>query len=326
MIATARAHTNIALVKYWGKRDERLFLPTNSSLSLTLDGLFTTTTVDFQAGLEADRFVLDGREVEGSDCRKVSRFLDMVRSLAGLDRSAVVTSKNDVPTAAGLASSASGFAALAAAASWAAGLDLDPAALSRLARQGSGSASRSIFGGFAEWRMGEAPDGSDSHGVQVASADHWDVRMVVAALSLGRKDVASREGMRRTVETSALYPGWLATVKQDLAAVRRAIEGRDFEALGATAEANALRMHATTLGASPPFTYWQPATIALMQAVWDLRAGGVSAYFTIDAGPNVKVLCLPQDQAAVEAAIRAVPGVSAVIACGPGPGVRRLDP
>lgn len=326
MIATARAHTNIALVKYWGKRDERLFLPTNSSLSLTLDGLFTTTTVDFQAGLEADRFVLDGREVEGSDRQKVSRFLDMVRSLAGLDRFAVVTSKNDVPTAAGLASSASGFAALAAAAAWAAGLDLDPAALSRLARQGSGSASRSIFGGFAEWQMGESPDGSDSHGVQVAPADHWDVRMVVAALSLGRKDVASREGMRRTVETSALYPGWLATVKQDLAAVRQAIEGRDFEALGATAEANALRMHATTLGASPPFTYWQPATIALMQAVWDLRAGGVSAYFTIDAGPNVKVLCLPQDQAAVEAAIRAVPGVSAVIACGPGPGVRRLDP
>lgn len=326
MIATARAHTNIALVKYWGKRDERLFLPTNSSLSLTLDGLFTTTTVDFQAGLEADRFVLDDREVEGSDRQKVSRFLDMVRTLAGLDRFAVVTSKNDVPTAAGLASSASGFAALAAAASWAAGLDLDPAALSRLARQGSGSASRSIFGGFAEWQMGEAPDGSDSHGVQVAPAEHWDVRMVVAALSLGRKDVASREGMRRTVETSALYPGWLATVKQDLAAVRRAIEGREFEALGATAEANALRMHATTLGASPPFTYWQPATIALMQAVWDLRAGGVSAYFTIDAGPNVKVLCLPQDQAAVEAAIRAVPGVSAVIACGPGPGVRRLDP
>jgi diphosphomevalonate decarboxylase len=230
-----------------------------------------------------------------------------------------------VPTAAGLASSASGFAALAAAASRAAGLDLDETALSRLARQGSGSACRSIFGGFVTWRKGDRPDGLDSHGVPLAPADHWPLRMLVTVLEDAPKPIKSRDGMRETVRTSPFYPGWLATVGADVAAAESAIARRDFTALGTVAEANALKMHATMLGAQPPFTYWQPATLALVHAVWALRAGGVEAYFTMDAGPNVKVLCRPEDEPAVAAALKAEPGVRALVSCGPGPGVAYME-
>ena len=323
--ATARAHSNIALVKYWGKRDEALHLPTNGSLSLTLDGLYTTTTVAFEAGLSADVFVRDGAVRTGGEAARVTRFLDLVRARAGFDTCARVTSRNDVPTAAGLASSASGFAALAAAASRAAGLELTPAELSALARRGSGSASRSIFGGFAEWRKGERPDGLDSHGVPLAPQGHWEVRMVVTLLSAAPKSRSSRDGMRETVKTSPFYPGWLATVEGDLAAARQAIAARDLEALGTVAERSALKMHATMLGAQPPFTYWQPATLAVMHAVWALREAGVPAWITIDAGPNVKVLTDAAHQPAVEDALRAVAGVEGLVACGPGPGVAWLD-
>lgn len=319
--ACARAHSNIALVKYWGKRDETLFLPTNGSLSLTLDGLFTTTRVRFEPGLAADVFVLNGHREDGA---KVSAFLDLVRAQAGLTDRARVESRNDVPTAAGLASSASGFAALAAAASWAAGLDLPDAELSALARRGSGSASRSIFGGFAEWKRGTLADGTDSHGVSLAPPEHWDLRMIVTLLSAAPKAVSSRAGMKATVKTSPFYPGWLATVERDLATCRTAIAARDLAALGEAAESSALKMHATMLGARPPFTYFQPASIAVMHAVWGLREQGVPAWLTMDAGPNVKVLTTPEAQQAVEAMLRTVPGVLDLIACGPGPGVRRL--
>ena len=324
--ATARAHSNIALVKYWGKRDEALHLPTNGSLSLTLDGLYSTTTVAFEAGLAADAYVRDGAVREGDEAAKASRFLDLVRAEAGIATRARVTTRNDVPTAAGLASSASGFAALAAAATRAAGLDLAPEALSALARRGSGSASRSIFGGFAEWRKGDRPDGTDSHAVPVAPQAHWpEVRMAVTILSAAPKAVSSRAGMTSTARTSPFYPGWLATVDQDLAEARAAIAAKDLEHLGTVAERSALKMHATMLGAQPPFTYWQPATVAVMHAVWALRAQGVPAWVTIDAGPNVKVLTAAAHLPAVEAALRAVAGVTDLVTCGPGPGVAWLD-
>ena len=323
--ATARAHANIALVKYWGKRDERLFLPTNGSLSLTLDGLYTTTSVRFEPGLAADVLVRDGAERPGEETARVTRLLDLVRAEAGLGARARVVTRNDVPTAAGLASSASGFAALAAAASRAAGLALDDAALSRLARQGSGSACRSIFGGFAEWRRGTRPDGLDSHGVPLAGQDHWGLRMVVTLLTAAPKARSSRDGMRDTVRSSPFYPGWLATAEADLLAAREAIAARDLEALGDVAERSALKMHATMLGAQPPFTYWLPATLAVMHEVWRLRRAGLPAWLTIDAGPNVKVLTLPGHVDALRSALAAVPGVTGTLACGPGPGVTWLD-
>src|SRR5581483_1412698 len=191
----------------------------------------------------------------------------------------------------------------------AAGLVLDPAALSALARRGSGSAARSVFGGFVEWRRGERPDGSDS----------VDVRVVVAVTSTQAKPVSSREGMARAA-TSPFYPAWVEAVEADLAAARAAVRARDLEALGLVAERNALAMHAVGLAAQPPLLYWRAATVECMHRVWALRAEGVRAYCTIDAGPQVKVLCAPADAASVSAALAAVPGVERVLTCAPGRG------
>lgn len=316
-MTTVRAHANIALVKYWGKRDEALFLPANGSLSLTLDGLYTTTSVEY-GDFAADRLVLDGVEQGGDALAKVSRFVDKVRPQGAR---VLVESQNHVPTAAGLASSASAFAALAVAASRAAGLALSPEELSRLARQGSGSACRSIWGGFVEWRRGSRADGMDSHGVPIAPQDHWDVRMLVAVLQKAPKAVSSREGMKRTVKTSPFYPGWLASVDQDLATARNAIQARDLGALGTVMEASALKMHATMLAAKPPFTYLRPASLSAIQAVWDARAEGLEGYLTMDAGPNVKVLCAARDAEAWQRRLAALPEVVEVLCCAPGPGV-----
>jgi diphosphomevalonate decarboxylase len=321
---TARAHANIALVKYWGKRDEERFLPANGSLSLTLDGLYTTTTVEL--GVEKqDRFLLNGEEMEGEALAKVSRFLDLAAQPLAKRPSARVTSVNQVPTAAGLASSASAFAALAAAGTAAMGFQLDLPALSRLARQGSGSACRSVFGGFVEWVKGELPDGEDSLGVPIAPKDHWDVRMVVAVLAKMPKAVSSREGMRRTVATSPFFAGWLASVDSDLAAAKVAISTRDLHALGAVMESSAFKMHATTMGARPPFTYLAPATWHVIESIWAWRAAGLAAYVTMDAGPNVKALCSATDADCLASMLQKLPEVVEVIICAPGPGITWLS-
>src|SRR5207249_6438211 len=215
--STARANVNVALVKYWGKRDPALNLPATGSISLTLDGLGVEAAVDFGAG-EADHVVIDGVDAAGEEAKRVVRFLDLVRA-AARRREAKVVLRSTVPRGIGLASSAAAFAALALAASRAAGLTLDPSALSALARRGSGSAARSIFGGFVEWHRGERPDGVDSVAAPLAGPDEWDVRVVVAVVSSARKTVSSREGMEHAA-TSPLYPAWVAGVDADLAAAR----------------------------------------------------------------------------------------------------------
>ena len=320
--ATAKAHTNIALIKYWGKRDESLILPMNNSLSLTLDGFYTTTKVTFNEALSNDVFVLDDKTISGEAYRRVTEYMDMIRNYAGKPNLyAEIHSINAVPTAAGFASSASGFAALAAAATRALGLDLSEQELSRLTRQGSGSACRSIYGGFAEWQEGIESDGSDSYAVQVAPKDHWDIRVAAVVLSATMKDVSSRVGMKRTVDTSVFYPGWIDGIPNDLKQIKEGIKDRDFEAVGQIAEANCLKMHATTLGANPPFTYWHDTTMAVMQTVQKMRDSGIPAYFTIDAGPNVKVLYLPENEEAVQKILRGTPGVTDVVLSRSGQGI-----
>lgn len=319
----ARAYTNIALIKYWGKKDEALILPMNNSLSLTLDAFYTETAVSFSSQLQADTFVLDGRLQEEKAVAKVSRFLDLVRQLAGTQLSARVESTNFVPTAAGLASSASGMAALAAACNQALDLNLSDSDLSRLARRGSGSACRSIFGGFAEWEQGQ--DDLTSFARPVAS-DHFEEELAMLFILINdkQKDVSSRDGMRQTVATSAFYPGWLQSTPEDLAALKAAISAKDFTALGSVTEANGLKMHATTLAAAPPFTYWSPQSLTAMDLVRDLRARGTECYFTMDAGPNVKVLCRRSDEAAVKEAFAAVFSPEQVITAHTGPGIQYL--
>jgi len=318
--ATAVAGTNIALVKYWGKRDAALNLPAAGSLSLTLEGLGTRTTVRFSDDLDADRLVLAGTPADPRATARVSAFLDRVRARASARARAEVVTANDMPTASGLASSASGFAALAVAATRAAGLALSPAELSELARLGSGSAARSIFGGLVEMARGERADGRDAVAAPVAGGDWPDLRLVVAVTSEGAKSVGSTEAMERTARTSPYYAAWLASVPGDLADARAAIAARDLPRLGAVAERSALRMHASALAADPGILYWNAATVAAMETVKALRARGCAAFFTIDAGPHVKVLCAYADAATVDQALLRTPGVLRTVVASPGRG------
>jgi diphosphomevalonate decarboxylase len=315
---TARANVNLALVKYWGKRDPVLNLPATGSISLTLDGLGVEARVAFGPG-EADRLEIDGTPVDGEEAARVGRFLDLVRARAERRERALVTTRSSVPLGIGLASSAAAFAALAVASTRAAGLDLTPPALSALARRGSGSAARSIFGGFVEWHRGELADGSDSFAEPLAGPEHWDVRIVVAVVSTARKPVSSRDGMQRAA-TSPFYPAWVAGAERDLATARAAIRARDLEALGMVAEHSALTMHAVGLASRPPLLYWRGATVDCLHRVWALRAGGTPAFASIDAGPQVKVLCAAGDASRVAGALREVTGVERIIACAPGRG------
>lgn len=322
---TVLAGTNIALVKYWGKRDVALNLPATGSLSLTLKELGTRTTVRFGSHLgPQDRVRMNGGDPDDATRSRIVDFLDLVRDRAGITARAEVVTENSVPTAAGLASSASGFAALAVAASQAAGLRLDPAHLSALARRGSGSAARSIFGGFVEMRPGVFSDGTDAAAAPIPEGDGWNVRLIVAVTSEGPKHIGSTEAMERTSRTSPFYRGWLDSVPPDLDDARAAIAEHDLHRLGTVAERSAVRMHATAMAAVPAIFYWTPATLAVMQAVRGLRDRGVGAYFTIDAGPHVKVLCEASDVDQVQATLAETPGVIRMLTTSPGRGARIL--
>ena len=324
--AVAVAGTNIALVKYWGKRTGAtagLNLPAVGSLSLTLDALTTRTEVRFDAALKSDRFYLGGREEEGEPRARVSRFLDLVRARAGLAARAEVRSHNNFPTAAGLASSASGFAALALAATSAAGLRLPGRELSQLARQGSGSAARSVLGGFVVLRRGERDDGDDCFAE--ALHDGPAVRMVIGVAGEGEKPTLSTDGMTHTASTSPLYAGWLASQPADLAAAEAAVARGDLAELGEIAERSCLTMHGSALAARPGILYWSGATVDGFHAVRALRRAGTAAWFTNDAGPHVKALCAPGDAARVAAALQAVPGIARTLICAPGEAARLVE-
>lgn len=320
---SAKAHTNIALIKYWGKSDEDLIIPMNNSLSLTLDAFYTETTVIFSEEFKADTFYLDSILQDASATTKISRFLDLVRKQADCPFFAEVKSYNHVPTAAGLASSASGSAALAAACNQALQLNLSDKDLSRLARRGSGSACRSIFPGFVEWQKGSSDETSFAEPVP-SSGWEEELAMIFILINDQEKDVSSRDGMRRTVETSAFYSGWLQTTPQDLASAKIAIHAQDFDKLGTITENNALKMHGTTLAAVPPFTYWSPDSLKAMSAVKKIRAAGLSCYFTMDAGPNVKVLCQKKDVAKIKAELANYFEKEQLITAFSGPGITYL--
>ncbi|MEZ4240892.1 MAG: diphosphomevalonate decarboxylase [Myxococcota bacterium] len=267
-------------------------------------------------GAEADEVVLDG---QARADRKVARVLDLLDPARPPCR---VVSDNDFPTGAGLASSASGFAALVVAAAAAAGRELPVDALSALARQGSGSACRSLHGGFVAWPLGERADGTDSVGVPVAPAEHWDLRLVVAVVSEGPKAVGSTEGMVRSRQTSPYWAAWVAMGPALCDEARQAVLARDLQRLGEAMETSTFAMHATMHTARPPLLYWHPQTVAALHAVQGLRAQGVGAWATMDAGPQVKVLCAPADAARVAEAL--APHVLRVDVHGPGGPARVL--
>ena len=321
--ARAIAHSNIALVKYWGKRtdvDPALNLPAVGSLSMTLDALWTQTEV---RPADADHFELDGVVLTASGAgTKVVAHLDRVWRLAGRTGPrprCSVTSTNHLPTAAGLASSASGFAALTVAAAAALELQADATVLSAWSRMGSGSAARSIWGGFVRLNRGQAPDGSDCLARPIRSAASWPLRLVVVQTTRGAKSIGSTEGMQRCRETSPYYGSWVETSEADLDGAQDALERRDLEALGAIVEHSAMKMHACMLATRPPIVYWKPATLAVLADVAAARAEGLPGYATMDAGPHVKVLCAPEHADALADRFRALPGVEQVTVSGVGP-------
>ncbi|MEI8205580.1 MAG: diphosphomevalonate decarboxylase [Kiritimatiellales bacterium] len=305
----AFAPSNIALCKYWGKRDAELNLPVNSSLSISLGKLGTHTVVKFAK--TTDKVFLNGKPAPKEFTARVSTYLNLFRAEGQFFE---VRTKNNIPTAAGLASSASGFAALIKALDQLFGWGFNPRELSMLARLGSGSASRSLYDGFVVWHAGARADGMDSYaeslsdawknkGVQAqpASNDWKNLRVGILEVSKIRKKTGSTDGMNRTSETSELYESWPAQAGCDFDELRTAIVAQDFTLLGETAENNALAMHATMLAAWPPLCYWKPQSVALMQKVWQAREDGLELYFTMDAGPNLKLLFLQENQAAVKA-------------------------
>ena len=318
--ATARAGANIALVKYWGKRDGRLNLPAAGSLSITLDALKTVTRVEADSTLNKDKFELDGR-AESSEA--ITAFLDLIRPDDG-PRCRVV-SRNNFPTGAGLASSASGFAALTVAAARLFSPNMERGDLSAIARRGSGSAARSLFGGFCLMEAGECDSGSDCRAYQLFEATHWPLEVVVAVTEVGPKAVSSRAGMNQTMKTSPYYPAWVESVSGDIDEACHAIETRDFDKLADVSEFSALKMHASALAARPGLLYWNAATLVCLEEIRGLRSKGVGVFFTVDAGPQVKAVCLPGDVDQVADALAAQPGVHQVLRSGLGAGAGLVD-
>lgn len=311
--ACAVAHANIALAKYWGKASVEQNLPAVPSLSLTLAPLRTITRVTFDPELAADQATLDGEPLSGRPLGRVAELLDRVRQRAGSPARARVESTNELPTAAGLASSASGFAALALAALRAAGLEPSLEAVSDLARASSASAARSVYGGWVALAAGART------AERVAGPDQLPVAMLVAVTARGPKAVGSTEGMLHTERTSPYYSAWVADAPRLFAEVRRAVLDRDLPALGAAMEQSALMMHASMLAARPTLCYFRPATLAVMERVQELRKAGTLAFYTMDAGPHVKVLTDLGSEAAVAEALADTPGVERVLHCRPGP-------
>ncbi len=297
-VAQSFAPSNIALCKYWGKRDRELNLPMNASLSVSLGALGSHTRI-MPSDNGVDQVFLNGQaqNMEQPFASKVIDFLNLFRR--DLEQPVIIRTENNIPTAAGLASSASGFAALMLAINDFYRFNLPKKTLSVFARMGSGSASRSIYDGFVEWHKGTRTDGMDSFAEQLDL--QWpDFRIALLKVSTGAKKVDSRAGMQRTLESAVLYQSWPQQANDDLVTIKRALNNHDFEQLGVAAENNALAMHATMIASWPPLLYWTAESVSAMHRVWELRASGVGVYLTMDAGPNLKLLFESGDQGAVE--------------------------
>lgn len=323
MQASVRTCANIALAKYWGKSDVALNLPAVPSISMTLSPMFTTTTVTLVPGLDRDELILGGKPALPKETARASDLLDRIRARAGVTLKARVESTNEFPTASGLASSASGFAALAAAATLACGLKLDLQQASADARQASASAARSLFGGYVELPAGTPGDAALA-ATQLAPASHWDLRIVVAVTAEGRKAVLSTDGMTHTRDTSPYYAAWVNAAPAITDQVRAGIVARNLEQVGPAMEHSTLSFHACAMAAAPAVIYMQPATLSALGTVRRLRDEHISVWATMDAGPHVKALCVAADAERVSQALLKTAGVLRTIIASPGPGVEIL--
>lgn len=313
--ATAQAAPNIAFIKYWGNRDNELRIPMNGSISMNLDGLFTQTSVSFQPSLPFDQLIINGHEIMGAGRDRVSYILGIIREMAGIHNSAEVMTENNFPSGAGIASSAAAFAALALAGSKAAGLNLSERDLSRLARRGSGSAARSIPGGFVEWQAGKSDE--DSFAFSIAGPTQWKIVDCVAIVSSVHKKTGSTEG-HSISQTSPLQAARVADAPRRMDLCRSAILNCDFDSFASIVELDSDMMHAVMMTSTPALHYWKPASLEVMNKVRQWRAEGIPACYTVDAGPNVHVICPESEAHMIDKKLREIPGVEDVLVARPG--------
>ena len=321
MQTVAVAHPNIALVKYWGKADVERNVPAVGSISITLDTLTTTTRVRFDPGLDGDRFILNGEPTSGGRAARVGICLDLFREHRPELPPVLVESENTFPTAAGLASSASGFAALATAVNGALDRPLPQPDVSEICRRCSGSSPRSLYGGFVELEV----DGDATEVRPILDRGEWPLEVVIAVTSTAGKHVGSSAGMELTRRSSPFYEAWVDGSTRDLDDAREAIAARDFDGLTAVAEASCLKMHAVAMAARPGLVYWNGVTLECLHRVRAMRGEGAAVFFTIDAGPQVKAVCQPGTSDHVAAALGSIPGVVDVLRCGLGDGARVVE-
>ena len=321
-IARARAHSNIAFIKYWGNRDHALRLPANSSLSMNLAALHSSTTVEWSGALSVDTLTINDAEAGAAALERARAHLDALRERLGTSMRARVASNNNFPMGAGIASSASAFAALTLAAVAALGVELPPRELSALARLGSGSASRSIPGGFVEWQAGDSHESSCAE--SIAPSDHWDLVDIIAIVSRRHKRVGSSEG-HRTADSSILQAARVGTADERLRKAKGAIMRRDFSALAGIVEEDSNLMHAVMMTSDPPLFYWQPLSLAVMRAArrWRLE-DDLRVCYTLDAGPNVHCICVAADADRVAERLAALSPDIEIIQSPPGPGAYLL--
>lgn len=321
MKATAKAPANIAFIKYWGKLNEKLRLPANSSISMNLSGAFTITSVEFNETLKDDEFTLNGIVAGQEETERVSKHLDRIRDLAKIKSQARVISDNNFPKSSGIASSASGFAALTLAATKAAGLDLSEKDISILARLGSGSACRSVPDGFVEWKAGRTND--SSYAYSLFKPNYWDICDLIAVVGENSKKVSSTEGHARA-ESSPFYQSRILGMDKKISEIKRAFREKDFTKFGEILEAEAINMHAVMMTSTPPLYYWKPETLDIINKVNELREKGVECYFTIDAGPNVHVICESKNRRKISRLLNGISGVKEVLSNKPAEGARLL--
>ena len=324
MNATAIAHSNIALVKYWGKIRWQNNVPAVGYISLTLDQLSTKTSVALGDSVQNNRLVLNGRPARNEELQRVSDFMDVICKMADNKMRWDIKSSNNFPTAAGMASSASAFASLALAATHAAGLDLSDSQLSALARIGSGSAARSLYGGFVEMPTGISAS-DDPAAFQLEDENFWPLRILVCVTSTTPKPISSRDAMALTEANSPYYSAWVKSSVGDLDQMRAAIRNRDLEAAGNIAEHSAMKLHALMMSTKPPLVYWNSGTMSVINEVHRMRKDGLKAYFTIDAGPQVKVICHEKESSIIANRLRLLADVHAVIKAAPGPAARLVE-
>lgn len=315
---TAIASPNIAFIKYWGNRDPALRLPANASLSMTLSNLQTKTTVIFDDRLEADQIEIDGSPASAKAASRVTMHLDLIRTLSGVPAFASMRSQSNFPAGAGIASSASAFAALTAAASNAAGLELDKKQLSILARRGSGSAARSIFGGFVQLFSGEVNE--DGYAEQLAPAEHWHLVDLIAVVTKEHKSTGSSAG-HLLAPTSPIQAPRVQDAARRLETCKDAILQKDFRTLAQIVELDSNLMHSVMMTSEPPLLYLEPESISVMKQVTRWREAGLDVCYTIDAGPNVHCICSFEDSHEVERQLRSIDGILDIYRCSPGNGV-----